>query len=79
VNEELNHRQHSAACTRWRELEVANSDLRNLLASNEVATLCLDRSFRIKWFTPAAHRCSFIAERHRPPDCRSEPRRDGQA
>jgi two-component system CheB/CheR fusion protein len=26
------------------------------LASNEVATLCLDRSLRIKWFTPAAHR-----------------------
>lgn len=38
------------------DLEVANSDLRNLLASNEVATLCLDRTFRIKWFTPAAHR-----------------------
>src|SRR5260370_15915050 len=35
---------------------MANSDLRNRLASNEVATLCLDRSFHIKWFTPAAHR-----------------------
>src|SRR5882757_5422595 len=55
VNEELNtvntQLQHKVV-----ELEVANSDLRNLLASNEVATLCLDRSFRIKWFTPAAHR-----------------------
>ncbi len=55
VNEELNtvntQLQHKVG-----ELEVANSDLRNLLASNEVATLCLDRSFRIKWFTPAAHR-----------------------
>src|SRR5260221_6861611 len=55
VNEELNtvntQLQHKVS-----ELEVANSDLRNLLASNEVATLCLDRSFRIKWFTPAAHR-----------------------
>jgi two-component system CheB/CheR fusion protein len=55
VNEELNtvntQLQHKVA-----ELEVANTDLRNLLASNEVATLCLDRSFRIKWFTPAAHR-----------------------
>jgi two-component system, chemotaxis family, CheB/CheR fusion protein len=55
VNEELNtvntQLQHKVG-----ELEVANTDLRNLLASNEVATLCLDRSFRIKWFTPAAHR-----------------------
>jgi two-component system CheB/CheR fusion protein len=55
VNEELNtvntQLQHKVS-----ELEVANTDLRNLLASNEVATLCLDRSFRIKWFTPAAHR-----------------------
>jgi two-component system CheB/CheR fusion protein len=55
VNEELNtvNTQLQAKVT---ELEVANSDLRNLLASNEVATLCLDRTFRIKWFTPAAHR-----------------------
>jgi chemotaxis methyl-accepting protein methylase/signal transduction histidine kinase/flagellar motor switch/type III secretory pathway protein FliN len=55
VNEELNtvntQLQHKVG-----ELEVANSNLRNLLASNEVATLCLDRSFRIEWFTPAAHR-----------------------
>jgi two-component system, chemotaxis family, CheB/CheR fusion protein len=55
VNEELNtvntQLQHKVG-----ELEVANTDLRNLLASNEVATLCLDRSFRFKWFTPAAHR-----------------------
>jgi two-component system CheB/CheR fusion protein len=55
VNEELNtvntQLQHKVA-----ELEVANTDLNNLLASNEVATLCLDRTFRIKWFTPAAHR-----------------------
>jgi len=55
VNEELNtvntQLQHKVS-----ELEVANTDLRNLLASNEVATLCLDRSLCIKWFTPAAHR-----------------------
>jgi chemotaxis methyl-accepting protein methylase/signal transduction histidine kinase len=55
VNEELNtvntQLQHKVG-----ELEVANADLNNLLASNEVATLCLDRTFRIKWFTPAAHR-----------------------
>ncbi len=35
------------------ELETSNSDLKNLLASSEIATLCLDQEFRIKWFTPA--------------------------
>ena len=55
VNEELNtvntQLQHKVS-----ELEVANSDLRNLLASNEVATVCLDHTLRIKWFTPATLR-----------------------
>jgi two-component system CheB/CheR fusion protein len=55
VNEELNT-VNTQLQAKVGELEVANTDLRNLLASNEVATLCLDRSFRIKWFTPAAHR-----------------------
>jgi chemotaxis methyl-accepting protein methylase/signal transduction histidine kinase len=54
VNEELNT-VNTQLQTKVTELEVANTDLRNLLASNEVATLCIDRSFRIKWFTPAAH------------------------
>ena len=55
VNEELNT-VNAQLQTKVGELEIANADLRNLLASNEVATLCLDRAFRIKWFTPAAHR-----------------------
>jgi two-component system, chemotaxis family, CheB/CheR fusion protein len=55
VNEELNT-VNTQLQSKVGELEVANSDLRNLLASNEVATICLDRSLRIKWFTPAAHR-----------------------
>jgi two-component system CheB/CheR fusion protein len=55
VNEELNT-VNTQLQTKVGELEVANSDLRNLLASNDVATFCLDRSLRIKWFTPAAHR-----------------------
>jgi two-component system, chemotaxis family, CheB/CheR fusion protein len=55
VNEELNT-VNTQLQSKVGELEVANSDLRNLLASNEVATFCLDRSLRIKWFTPAAHR-----------------------
>ena len=55
VNEELNT-VNTQLQSKVGELEVANADLRNLLASNEVATFCLDRSLRIKWFTPAAHR-----------------------
>jgi len=38
------------------ELEIANADLKNLLASSEIATICLDREFRIRWFTPAMKR-----------------------
>jgi len=55
VNEELNT-VNTQLQSKVGELEAANTDLRNLLASNEVATLCLDSSLRIKWFTPAAHR-----------------------
>ena len=35
------------------ELETANADLKNLLASSEIATICVDRDFHIRWFTPA--------------------------
>ncbi len=35
------------------ELEAANDDLNNLLASSDIATLCLNTEMRIKWFTPA--------------------------
>ncbi len=38
------------------ELEVTNTDLNNLLVSTEMATLFLDREFRIKRFTPACTR-----------------------
>ena len=38
------------------ELETANNDLRNVLASTDVATLCLDRDLMIKWFSPAARK-----------------------
>jgi two-component system, chemotaxis family, CheB/CheR fusion protein len=36
-----------------REIEASNSDLQNLLSSNDIATLCLDNTLHIKWFTPA--------------------------
>ncbi len=34
------------------ELEIANNNLNNLIASSDIAALCLDRRFHIKWFTP---------------------------
>lgn len=34
------------------ELENANNDLKNLLSSSDIASLCLDRQLHIKWFTP---------------------------
>ena len=35
------------------ELESSYNDLKNSLESSEITTLCLDREFRIKWFTTA--------------------------
>lgn len=35
------------------ELEGSNTDMRNLLSCSEIATICLDRELRIKWFTPS--------------------------
>lgn len=48
--------------TKLREIEVANSDLHNLLTSSDIATVCLDQALRIKWFAPATQRqFNFIA------------------
>lgn len=55
LNEELttvNQQLQVKVC----ELEVSNSDLHNLLASSDIATICLDRALRVKWFAPAAQR-----------------------
>jgi two-component system CheB/CheR fusion protein len=53
VNEELatvNNQLHDKV----EELETANNDMANLLNCTDMATVFLDRAFRIKLFTPAA-------------------------
>jgi chemotaxis methyl-accepting protein methylase/signal transduction histidine kinase len=52
LNEELNTVNQQLQL-KLAELEGANNDLKNLLGSSDVATICLDRSLAIKWFTPA--------------------------
>ena len=55
VNEELNT-VNTQLQDKINQLEASNNDLRNVLTSGEMATVCLDRSFRIKWFRPATHK-----------------------
>jgi two-component system, chemotaxis family, CheB/CheR fusion protein len=52
LNEELST-VNSQLATKVEELETSNDDLNNLLSSTDIGTVCLDRSFRIRWFTPA--------------------------
>jgi two-component system CheB/CheR fusion protein len=52
LNEELSTVNQQLE-SKVRELEVAINDQSNLLASSDVATICLDESLRIKWFAPA--------------------------
>ncbi len=52
LNEELST-VNQQLLSKVTELETAYADLKNLLASSEIATICLDRDFRIRWFTPA--------------------------
>jgi len=52
LNEELNTVNQQLQ-GKIAELESTNNDLRNLLASSDIATICLDRDLRIKWFTPS--------------------------
>ena len=44
-------------------MEEAGDDLRNLLAGNEIATIFLDTSMRIKWFTPAVKELFDLVDR----------------
>ena len=51
LNEELSS-VNQQLVVKISELELANNDIHNLLSSSEIATICLDREFRIKWFAP---------------------------
>lgn len=55
LNEELSTVNQQLEA-KLRELETSNNDLRNLLASSDIATICLDMKFRIKWFSPATQK-----------------------
>ncbi len=52
LNEELNTLNNELR-SKIEVVEQTNNDLNNLLVSTEVATLFLDTSYRIRWFTPA--------------------------
>jgi two-component system, chemotaxis family, CheB/CheR fusion protein len=53
LNEELNS-VNSELTVRVDELNAALSDMANLLESTGIATIILDRKFRLRFFTPAA-------------------------
>lgn len=52
LNEELNTVNQQLE-VKLHELETSNNDLRNVLVSSAVTTVCLDPELRIKWFAPA--------------------------
>jgi two-component system CheB/CheR fusion protein len=55
LNEELTT-VNSQLASKVDELETQHADLRNLVNATDMATICVDRDNRIRWFTPAATR-----------------------
>jgi two-component system CheB/CheR fusion protein len=53
LNEEL-HTSNQQLEDKVAELATANNDLRNLLDSSGIATICLDADMNLRWYTPAA-------------------------
>jgi two-component system, chemotaxis family, CheB/CheR fusion protein len=53
INEEL-QTVNAELTLRVNELSAANADIANLLQSTQIATIFLDRGFRVRSFTPAA-------------------------
>ncbi|WP_162276006.1 CheR family methyltransferase [Roseimaritima ulvae] len=53
LNEELSTVNLQLA-SKVEELEVKHADLENLVSATDIATVCLDTDFKIRWFTPAA-------------------------
>ena len=62
LNEELSA-VNSQLERKLQELEEAGDDLRNLLAGNQIATIFLDTSMRIKWFSPAVKELFDLVDR----------------
>ncbi|MFO0791419.1 MAG: chemotaxis protein CheB [Pirellulales bacterium] len=61
LNEELSTVNNQLAA-KVEELETQHADLKNLVGATNVATVCLDRDIRIRWFTPAATRVIRLSE-----------------
>ncbi len=61
VNEEL-HTVNNQLEQKVQELEAMTDDLSNLLKSSDIATIFLDRQFRLRLFTPAAKRLLRVIE-----------------
>jgi two-component system CheB/CheR fusion protein len=55
LNEELST-VNNQLTSKVEELETKHADLENLIAVNDVATICLDTNLAVRWFTPAAQR-----------------------
>jgi two-component system CheB/CheR fusion protein len=61
LNEELSTVNNQLS-TKIEELETQHADLKNLIGATNIATVCLDRESRIRWFTPAATRIFRLSE-----------------